>query len=1181
MKKLTARIVTAILLAFGIFCAGSLVLPADSPLVANVHADPVPGETFGPPAPEDYNPENPGDGEENTENTEDNENADDTENGENNKDEDGAEKDACQEKAGSLSWIVCPTSGIIAGATDALYTAIEDLLVVNPISMGNDSPVYLVWKYLRSLTNIIFIICLLIVIYSQLTGLGLQNYGIKRVLPRLIISVILVNLSFLICALAVDVSNVIGNSLRGTFESISEQALAHAQPGEALQNFHPTEFLATMLAGGSIAGFVISAVGGGGYLFYMLLVVLVGALIAVVSGLITIAARQALVALLIMISPLAFVAYLLPNTEKWFEKWKDLLFRMLVFYPLFSFLFGASQLVGYTLILAAKQPLGIVLGIAVQIFPLFFGWSLMKMSGTILNTINNGVRKMAAPIGRGLTGWGTSHAEQQRQRHIASSNMPGAKLRRYLDYRQSLRELDTKNANEVRQGRALEAAYKTASSSRGYDSEGNLSWDPVANRYTQNAKLASLYQTRVSTAESAYKNTLTAYGRTFSASGAATRLSNAHAEAYKDNMAQQFLTANEAQADQDYLLGQYLSAQNNQSTDPYEFNRLVKSAAGSLGHTGESSIMGQVIIGNSTIENRRRTEARIMITKFGINKPGFRGLAFDTNHINDNGIETDEWGNEIQDDQYNMKEGYKHTPWQHYIGRHKTTGKEVTKEEYDSMSAAERSQYTKVKYFDITDDSNKVVQRVYDDDAGYMKELLNDDIAIGDPINDRYLTEIGVAHAGNEKTGILRKYHSTITGALNSTKYKTHNAADSMMVTQQANLGFITSPAQLTIAQLQSLNVAVKPGDFLQNDHAFLDKWRRVICATYGIPDKDGNPPKESFKYFFPDEELYNYRNVNGLDLPGLRLEEIKDDNGEVISRKWVEIPAEDLETMSYKEVVEARKNCLKHKIIPKSISRLIGTTNRDFTPNIMDSQKPATLAALEKLVHALAAADYLNSDTSKAFEDRPNGNEDLMTKADRQALTKIYNEYLSGFTSQSDGPNDDNDPPIPPSPPGGGGGAGSGGSNGPHGGEGGSYGGSNGGNSAGSRVAPGSGARAGTGRFMGQVSRKNQDDEQYNQRNDVKNIIEAIEGYFMVPGASLDSIKKNVISYFEYVETLQKYVNACADIFDQCRDKLAKLKSTDDSINKITNIYDYEEKAKQEVKTQIINLIWSIPRQK
>lgn len=1201
MKKLTARLLTAILLALGLACAGSFMLPADSPLVSNVYADPVPEDTPDPidtPEP----PSNPGDNEADPDAPDDNESPDDENNEEGKTDEEKKEdeeatKDACQEQVGSLSWIVCPTSSVIAGATDALYSAIEDMLVVNPISMGNDSPIYLVWEYLRSLTNIIFIICLLIVIYSQLTGMGLQNYGIKRVLPRLIISVILVNLSFLICALAVDFSNVIGDSLRGTFETIGEQVLANAEAGEAVQNFHLSEFLAAIISGGTIAGFTISALGGGSYIFYMLLVVLIGALVAVISGLITIASRQALVALLIMVSPLAFVAYLLPNTEKWFEKWKDLLFRMLVFYPLFSFLFGASQLVGYTLILAAKNAFGIVLGVAVQIFPLFFGWGLMKMSGTVLEAINRGVRKLAAPIQNGLTGWSTSRAEQRRQHHIASSAMPGAKLRRYLDYRQSLRELDTKNSADTRHDRALEAAYKTASSSRGYDASGNLRWDPVANRYTQNAKLASLYQTRVSTAESAYKNTLTAYGRTFGASGAATRLSNAHAEAYKDNMAQQFLTANEAQADQDYLLGQYLSAQNNQFKDPYEFNRLVKSAAGSLGHTGESSIMGQVIIGNSTIESRRRSEARIMITKFGINKPGFRGMVFDTNSMNDNGIETDENGIEIQDDQYRMKPGHKHTPWQQYIARHKTTGDEITKDEYDNLNAAERSQYRKVKYFDIKDDAGKTVQRVYDDDAGYMKELLNDDIAIGDPINDRYLTEIGVAHSGNERTGILRKYHSTITGALNNTKYKTHNAADSMMVTSQANLGFITSPAQLTIAQLQSLNVAVKPGDFLQNDHGFLDKWRRIICATYGITDKDGNLPKENFEYFFPDEDLFNYRNVNGVELPGMRLEDVVDKDGK-LKKAWVEIAPDELNQMTYDEVVEARKNYLKHKVIPKSISRLIGTTNRDFTPNVMDSQKPATLAALEKLVHALTAADELNNNGSIAFEDRPNGNDDLMTKADRRALTKIYNEYLSGFTPQSNGSNRGNNPPsddgsydgdgdddFPPPPPGGGGGpygGESGGNSGPRGGGGnGSYGSSpSSSNSARNRGrgAPGSGARAGTARFMNQLGRDQKAKALYDERNDIDNIISDIQEIFMISGISFDDAEQQMLDYFGEVEFLQDYVDACGQIFDTYRNEMSP-DSTDEAISQITNHYAQEEVILKQVEAEVINLVWRIPR--
>ena len=40
--------------------------------------------------------------------------------------------------------------------------------------------IYEIWKYCLSITNIVFVIFLLVVIYSQLTGMGISNYGIKK-----------------------------------------------------------------------------------------------------------------------------------------------------------------------------------------------------------------------------------------------------------------------------------------------------------------------------------------------------------------------------------------------------------------------------------------------------------------------------------------------------------------------------------------------------------------------------------------------------------------------------------------------------------------------------------------------------------------------------------------------------------------------------------------------------------------------------------------------------------------------------------------------------------------------------------------------------------------------------------------------------------------------------------------
>ena len=242
-----------------------------------------------------------------------------------------AHGDSCQSSLGAIGWLVCPTTGKIAEAVDWLYDKIENILVINPVPAEDGSPIFEIWKYCRGITNIVFIIFLLVVIYSQITGLGISNYGIKKTLPKLIVAAVMVNLSFLICSLAVDLSNVIGNGVRGVFTSIAESAVAGGASGIAAGG-DLTREMKMSYAGmyGSLAGSAALAVGAGAIAIesgaiWMLIPTVLGAIVAVATGLITIALRQAVVALLIMVSPLAMVANILPNTEQWFKKWKDLL----------------------------------------------------------------------------------------------------------------------------------------------------------------------------------------------------------------------------------------------------------------------------------------------------------------------------------------------------------------------------------------------------------------------------------------------------------------------------------------------------------------------------------------------------------------------------------------------------------------------------------------------------------------------------------------------------------------------------------------------------------------------------------------------------------------------------------------------------------------------------------------
>ena len=345
----------------------------------------------------------------------------------------------CKESLGSLGWLICPATGTIAKAVDWLYEKIEDVLVINPVEIKDGSPIYEVWKYIKGITNILFIIFLLVMVYSQITGLGITNYGLKKTLPKLIVGAILVNLSFVMCSLAVDASNIIGGSLRGVFTTIEESTMQTMAENGTL-HLSMSDMYSSLAAGTAFAG-VAGVVAFETGAIWMMIPTALGAIVAVVVGLITIALRQAVVAILIMIAPMAIVAYILPNTGKWFQQWKQLLIRMLVFYPAFSLLFGASSLAGWALITSAKDGFWLLLGVAVQIFPLFFSWKLMSMSGTFLSNINAKLRAIAAkPLATNRV-WAESHRDLTRQRMLASKNAytPSLKLAQFLSNRQIAR----------------------------------------------------------------------------------------------------------------------------------------------------------------------------------------------------------------------------------------------------------------------------------------------------------------------------------------------------------------------------------------------------------------------------------------------------------------------------------------------------------------------------------------------------------------------------------------------------------------------------------------------------------------------------------------------------------------------------------------------------------------------
>lgn len=286
-----------------------------------------------------------------------------------------------------LGWLVCPVINFMARIADAAFAMIADNFLKIEPGLASGGEVQAAWGIMRNIANGAFIIMFLAIIISQLTGLGISNYGIKKMLPRLIIAAILVNLSIYICQIAVDLSNILGYGLRaglggiGDGISAANSVLKSGQGGETWGGI-----ALTVLAGATAA--------------VLALAVLIGALVSGLVVMVTIAAlliaRKALIVILIVISPLAFVAFLLPNTEKFFSKWRSTFVGLLMVFPIVGLLFGGGILAGSIVKAGATDADNTVMQIVgelIKVLPLIAVWSVLKkaidVAGAIGQHINN------------------------------------------------------------------------------------------------------------------------------------------------------------------------------------------------------------------------------------------------------------------------------------------------------------------------------------------------------------------------------------------------------------------------------------------------------------------------------------------------------------------------------------------------------------------------------------------------------------------------------------------------------------------------------------------------------------------------------------------------------------------------------------------------------------------------
>lgn len=313
---------------------------------------------------------------------------------------------------GAMQWVICP------GLNNTTYTAstmdniTQNMLEVKADRYNTSSGTFKGWELVRNVANVLMVVFLMVIIVSQLTGKGIDNYGVKKMLPRLITMAIIINLSFYICELAIDLSNIAGVGLRDMFGGFGAQINGISGNGENhIMDGVMGLFASASTAGGAAVGAGTAAftlgVGGVAAIAIGAAVLVIVVIIALLVLWLMLGAREVIIIFCVIISPLAFACFILPNTQNLFKKWWELFKAAIIIFPIC----GAVAGISYMLKSMSWDNIGVA-GQAILLVLPYLGFFLLPMLlknalaalgkvGGALTTLGNTVRSGGRAITSG------------------------------------------------------------------------------------------------------------------------------------------------------------------------------------------------------------------------------------------------------------------------------------------------------------------------------------------------------------------------------------------------------------------------------------------------------------------------------------------------------------------------------------------------------------------------------------------------------------------------------------------------------------------------------------------------------------------------------------------------------------------------------------------------------------
>ncbi len=249
--------------------------------------------------------------------------------------------DSCGAHSGALGWAFCPVIQLLDSATQGLDSAIQaQLKTPDPESLGTHGQtdkLKQAWGRIRDIALIILVPLMLIMVISTALNFSFVDaYTVRRTMPRFLIAVLFISVSWYITRFLVVFTNSLGQGILGLITQPFGVANKTLADFIKVSNSTTTTGLGLLVFGGLILAGSIS-------FGIVISVALITAAILFI-GFLLLTVREILIFALLLLAPLAILCWIFPGTKKGWDFWWDSFFKLLLMYPFILILIGSGKI---------------------------------------------------------------------------------------------------------------------------------------------------------------------------------------------------------------------------------------------------------------------------------------------------------------------------------------------------------------------------------------------------------------------------------------------------------------------------------------------------------------------------------------------------------------------------------------------------------------------------------------------------------------------------------------------------------------------------------------------------------------------------------------------------------------------------------------------------------------------